>query len=339
MTQVPVLFPVNSQLEELLFKRLSSASLSSLTTRYSQVKQAFLGETPFVNATNPYFTDHGIDHILEVQRIIFDIIKIKSVDVKEIELYIIAISSFFHDWGNVISRDEHRDTTHNFYHDVFSRVNIDASEFMAIQAITRAHTGSSISGGSDTLNDVPLNYYLHNNSIRLQLLASILKLADELSENKSRTNISYIRTNYIPTESLYHHFNALFTEIIIDPQSERIAMNYRMGLLKQGDKLLITFPEIKKHFELSDFLSFLVKKIHKANMERRYTQFYMRSFVYFKELSINMNFILMDDDSHFGRKTITIPAILLTDKILLTDESIDKPFDVQSVVTDIQRRF
>ena len=69
----------DTELEEHLCKRLHDSSLADLYQRYIGVKQSFSKSSPFINSKNPGYTDHSIGHSLDVQRVIYSMIR-ESLD-------------------------------------------------------------------------------------------------------------------------------------------------------------------------------------------------------------------------------------------------------------------
>ena len=261
---------------------------------------------------------------------IFDLSIQNIADFNISETYLLLCATFFHDWGNVIDRKGHNKTTTSFYNEIFTAQDVNTPELIALSSIVRAHTGTSLSGDKDTLKDVPVTDFIHNEKVRLQLIAAILRFADELAECPDRTNISYIRTTEMPEESLCHNLHALFIQNTIDACQERIAVTYRIGIIKKEEKYSVSYPGTDKYISLDTFLDFLNGRIHKANMERRYTQYYMRKFALFQEMSISLVFIFMKDNN-FSECRYTNEPIVLTDKILLSDKPNKLPFDPTTI--------
>lgn len=327
----------NTNLENLFFeyKTEDISKKSELIERYKKIKTAFSKENKFINNTNKHFTDHSIGHIVEVQNRLYEILQQSKEELTVVELYITLSTTFFHDWGNVIDREGHRDATSVFYNEIFTSQEIYPQELLAFNNVVRAHTGSSIAGDKDTLKDVK-DTFVHQKESRLQLIAAILRFADELAECPERVNISYIKTTPLPQDSLLHHLHALFIRNIVESAKGRIAVTYSIGIINKGNnEYTVSYPGTDKEISLAIFLQFLSERIQKTNMERRYTQYYMRKLALFHEMSVSITFIFMKD-KQFSGKSYTYPAFTLTDKVLL-DNPTKLPFDSASIIDELNR--
>lgn len=308
----------HGSLEELLLQRLSQDNLLYLADRYARIKNHFKKSAPFINARNPLFTDHSTGHSKSVQDIIHELISQRIDQLNTIEIYILCCATYFHDWGNIISRKNHRSRVPELYQTIFAPEEQEFGERQSIISIVKAHTGTSIDGDLDTLKDIETNMRVLKNTVNAQRLAAILRLTDELAESKDRTSLLYMKETDLPDESLLHHFYSYITDIHFDCQAGRILITYHIGYIKDGVSIKTTCVGTGKHLALGAFLEFIAERLSKTNDERHYTKYYLRNFLSLDEISASLKFCKIMCSSTgecFGEET-HVHRISMTDKII-----------------------
>lgn len=137
-----------------------------------------------------YFNDHGVDHIkMVVDRISKIIDNFKSIEkdfnLTPYEIFLLLIATNLHDAGHLIaSRKEHavkgKELLSRFDK---SRSLLDTNERRIIGDIAKSHGGKD-----DPIGKLLPEDHLSGKKIRPRLLAAILRLADELAEDKTRAS-------------------------------------------------------------------------------------------------------------------------------------------------------
>ncbi len=300
-----------------LEKRLKDAlgaDARGLFSRYWQIKLSFKKTAKFINARIPNFTDHGEDHIIEVQKVIEQMISGAYSKLTPLELYIICCASYAHDWGNIIDRENHRDYSHKFYNCVFSNNERVAQEATAIHSLVWAHSGESTTGDKDTIKDLDIRHRLYDNYVNLQLIAAILRFADELAESPKRIDANYVKNKKLNKTSLSHHLYAKSIDINSDHKESRIYIDLHIGIRKERETFVAVYVGTGKKIPLEEFLVLIDSKIRKADEERKYANYYLKEFLHFQELSINLKFMTVKIDSlsgeGFNKDKFTIAKIL-----------------------------
>lgn len=306
----------SSLLEEALTNRL--ADHTDLQTRHEMIRNGFYSSSKFINSHNPTFTDHSDSHIIDVQNVLYELIKQKIDFLNHVELYILVCATYFHDWGNIIDRQFHNEYAPQFYRKIFTPSATENSELIALNAITRAHSGYSTEGNKDTLNNVSPREFIFRTPVNVQRLAALLKLADELAESKNRTSIEHIRHGNLNDESLKHHFYSQSIEINIETEKGCINATYYIGYKCDNSKFFSTCIGTGKKIDLLDFLSFVSKRLNKTNIERKYTKYYLRNFISLDEISatIILQKIDIDDTGEYFSGTNHQHTKVITDKII-----------------------
>ena len=207
-----------------------------------------------------YFNDHGVNHIITVIRKASELIYVEGDKplLSPYETFILLMAIQLHDTGHLISsRQEHAKMGKEILRK-FDKSNVlSASERVHIGNIAKAHGGKD-----DPIGNLENICYLSNQKIRPQLLASILRLADELAEDSERASNFLIELNegrqkgerpYLaPTSEIYHLYSASIdscridgSEIILElyPVDYRLVKKYPMKT-KNGSEEKYLLDEI-----------------------------------------------------------------------------------------------
>lgn len=264
---------------------------NDLWPRYTMIVKGFKGAAKFINSKNPTFTDHGVGHILDVQKTIYSMIENRLDNFTPLELYILCCASYFHDWGNIIDRQDHREYAYKFYNGIFSNTQREKQESSVLDRLVWAHTGISSSGDKDTLKDISEKQSLYGSYINARKLAAILRFADELAESPRRTSVDYVAAKRLNKESLCHHLYANCIDISCKTDEKRVLIDLHVGFTFLNGECHAVFVGTGKKVSLSHFLDFLEKKLRKTDEERKYANYYLKDFLHFSEISANITFL------------------------------------------------
>jgi hypothetical protein len=189
----------------------------------------------FIRDVNPFYTDHGFNHIVRIFERLFDLLKPhlltddddevimpqsrKSINsdklstkINAYDLYLLMCSVLWHDIGNLYGRKEHEkkifklfDKAKDFLHDK------NSADW--IEKIGKAHSGNKAIDNieRETLNMEVFTYHP-------KFLAALLRFADELDEDKRRISE---KIESIPEESEAFWFFCKCNESIkVEPTDE-----------------------------------------------------------------------------------------------------------------------
>jgi len=178
---------VKAALEQDIGQSHGAARFGYYTTARKYLLENILDE---IKCIQPNMTDHGPKHIRDVIENIVDILGDSIGELNGMELYVLGLSALFHDVGNVFKRMEHQKQIALIY-DIAMRGNggnQDAEQKQLILEICKAHCGEGVDGSKNTLQFVSNRSKIERKEIRPDLLAPVLRLADELAEGEQRTS-------------------------------------------------------------------------------------------------------------------------------------------------------
>lgn len=156
-------------------------------------------------------TDHGPEHINSVMRhavdIIYDPMKLSGY-----EIYILMCAIHFHDLGNITGRIEHEKKIGIIMSEMVDSLSLTAQQRQVIRSIAMAHGGYS-DGEKDTIKDLYRQDPYGGANLRPQLLAAILRFADEVSDDLNRAEFKGIK---IPDENrIFHDYSRSLAPISV----------------------------------------------------------------------------------------------------------------------------
>jgi hypothetical protein len=215
------------------------------------------------------FTLHNKDHFDHVVRKAGELLGISlntRCDLTAYELFVLLLAIRIHDAGNVYGRGGHEKRCEDVLIEVCKDFPYQETERMAIASIAQAHGGENPDGDKDVISGLPEIDHIGETRIRSQKIAAIVRLADELAENNTRTPKILSDIGSIPKENEVFHYYAqsLHTNALVP-----LEIGNRVNL-----KFLISVEDAKKKFgKLSDTV-YLVDEIQtrliKMNQERVY---------------------------------------------------------------------
>ena len=182
-----------------------------------------------------WLTDHGPDHIATVIRRISDLVFPRCV-LTPYEAYILLIASHFHDIGNVFGRKEHEKRCRKIMFDLDSTlVGTDSAEKRMICDIATAHGGyvDEDESNKDTIGSLPYPWYRQGGekSARAQMLAAILRFADELADDDTRTSrfVMEQTQELYPGSEIYHVYADRLKSVQINRAEGNILISFELS--------------------------------------------------------------------------------------------------------------
>ncbi|WGQ15035.1 HD domain-containing protein [Sphingobacterium faecium] len=281
-------------------------------------------------------TDHSEKHIYNVLSNVEKLMESSLDNLAGVELYCLMVMILFHDVGNISGRDEHNKNIHAVYNHARKKDVKFNQERRIITSAAKAHCGKTASGSRDTLKEVALSENLEGHKVRLQELAAILRLADELAEGLQRTSTYMIDKSKISEGSKIFHKYASVTTVFIDKGNSRIVLSYDIDICEN---------DLVNSAELKELLDMIFHRIHKLDEERRYCKHYSHFLNDFKHTEVSLNF------TYEGEESENIEAIKFTlpDKFPIPGEAdfemssfVDKTlkeFCLENLIEGIKREF
>lgn len=173
-----------------------------------------------------YLTDHGTDHIRIVIRRATALIHDTECDLTLYEVYILLMAIHFHDVGNAFGRKGHEAAARRamkFLGDCAGRDSIEKNEILKI---ARAH-GGQVNGDKDTIARLDSKTSILGRAIRPQLLAGIVRFADELADERTRASRFKLATQTVPNEALiFHEYAFALHSVEVDHRASTIHLEY-----------------------------------------------------------------------------------------------------------------
>ena len=306
-------YDVQSCLEKMLFvgvqkdDDLSNDARTQLLTHYFSAK-GYLKRNIYgdIKGVEKDLTDHSERHIINVQNNAAFLIGDDGVNrYNSVELYFLALSILFHDVGNINGREGHNKKVTDIYNKIRNNESYFNQERRLILKAVGAHCGRSSKGDKDTLNELEENSDLHEQSLRLRELASVLRFADELAEGPQRTSDYMLEKGKIEEHSRIYHEYAQITRPFIDRGGSRISVSYDIDRKRCND--------------LGELLAFTYKRILKLDLERRYCKYYAPILDVFKRTDVTLNF-----NSDGNPLDLDLDLISLEDKYTYTDVNVNE---------------
>ncbi len=151
-------------------------------------------------------------------------------------------------------------------------IKLDAIEKRHIRAIAEAHGGKLKNGDKDKIDILPETHKTLDGNVRIQLLASILRLADELADDKNRANVPLLKSNGLGESTIFHVYSYCLTNVIISHEIKQIELQFDIPV-RYATK---TFEKEGKRIYLLDEIYERVLKMHH---ERHYTMRFTRGLI------------------------------------------------------------
>jgi hypothetical protein len=242
-----------------------------------------------------FLTDHGPDHIKSVIRKASELVNTPEFDLEPYEVYLLLMAIHFHDVGHIKDgRYQHEISSKYIIKYLGSRLGTDVIEKMNIYKIAEAH-GGKINGNKDKISQLLEKTTVLNCRIRPQLLAAILRLADELSEDRTRACRYLIETGDISktrTSEIYHRYAYSLHSVSVDLEARSVEMSFEV----KKDEVLKQFGKNNDEVYLIDEI---YKRTLKTYIECQYCMRFIPINIQIKSIIVKIEFIDDDEFQYF----------------------------------------
>ena len=278
---------LNTQLENIL----------NIPDRSEQTHKAY--ELIEENSTI-FLNKHGAEHVSKVTERAFDIIKCFDRSFPSFyEIFLLLCSISVHDVGNIFGRTNHEKSIYKLINSTCNNIIDDTIERKVISRIAGVHSGR-IKGSKDTISCLKEKYTVNNIEIREQMLASILRFADELADDNTRANEPALKYNIVGEASeIFHIYSSTLHTVKL--QQNPVNNAWDVVLKFQFDE-----ETAKKQFKKGSTNIYLLDEIYqrtfKMEQERIYCMRFLR--IYCSIESINVEITIDNDEDVFDLKTI-----------------------------------
>ena len=180
-----------------------------------------------------WLTDHGIRHIKTVIRRADALVDIgDSLFLTPYEVYLLLVAIHFHDVGNVFGRDRHETKIAVLMQDLDETlIGADGMERRMIRDIAMAHGGyvDIEEIDKDTIGQLTWEHSDDRSEPRVQLLAALLRFADELADDHTRTSRFLVNSNLLRKSEAYHIYADRLRKVVIRPVNRRVSLLFEMN--------------------------------------------------------------------------------------------------------------
>lgn len=167
-------------------------------------------------------TDHGIAHVNSVITHAGEILANPKF-LNGYEIYLLLVSVHFHDLGNISGREAHEQKIADIIESMKETVPFDSPEKEIISSIATAH-GGFCDNDKDTIRNINLDEVYAGVYYRPKMLAAILRFADEISDDFSRSDFTGVK---IPHENqVFHEYSKALEPISV--VGETIKFHFRI---------------------------------------------------------------------------------------------------------------
>ncbi|MHA1878647.1 MAG: HD domain-containing protein [Promethearchaeota archaeon] len=270
--------------------KITNDKLKSNLNNLIQQAEVFWGHSLF-----HHYTDHGIEHSKRIINILGKLLKGKSRLLNDIEKFILLGGIFFHDIGMQSTKFSgvEKETTELTYQDLenIRKIHHKTSAKMIIESIKDPDLDlgfnnftknfvtyiAKISEYHRELDLLKLEEKIadRGDDIRIRLLATLLRFADELDVDYQRIVMERLQLIDIPLESKLHWWSHHFVQsIIIDKGKITVIFRFPLKRKKQ-EKILNYFSQniinkIERTFnEIYDILDGYGIRLHKNIYQKK----------------------------------------------------------------------
>lgn len=205
---------------------------------YANIGQAALMREVLGNANRrsgfSYLTDHGPDHIAKVEQRARQILEACKVRLTPYELYYLLAAIWLHDAGMIFGRDGHEHSVAKILVAIGDAAG-DTLERRVILSIAAAHSGEApnSNGDRDTIGQLKHTNNVHGHQVREQLVASVLRFADELADDRTRAArfvlSSHGDKDLLSQSEAFHAYALSLDTVVVNGNDLTVALEFRLN--------------------------------------------------------------------------------------------------------------
>jgi hypothetical protein len=251
---------------------------TALFTRYAHIREMAASGFQSHATMVGYLTDHGPQHYANIESNLDLMLpeEIKQALAAE-EIFLLLCGVHFHDigllsekysgeaWTDV--RKEHVERTYDYLDEHYEDWGFNRFEAFALKHICLGH-------GGKTLYSLPKAEVIHRATVRIQFLSALLRIADELDLDYTRTSKYIRKLKIIPEDSLKHWIkHEEVGGVYIDPKSWSIQVHAMPETAES--KALIQEMVMEKVQKELDYVRPIFEEngLYYRQVEVRYTDF------------------------------------------------------------------
>ncbi len=236
-----------------------------------------------------WLTDHGPEHITTVIRRASDLVCPNDCKLNPYEAYLLLVAAHLHDVGNVFGRSEHEKKCKDILFDLDSTlVGANNFEKRMMCDIAMAHGGyvSASTKDQDTISNLRYDTPRPGDkkSVRVKMLAAILRFADELADEHTRTsrfvmdNVNVVH----PGSEIFHQYAERLRSVTIDVLSGDIYINFELN----PD---IVSKKYQKHNGSRYLIDEIMDRTLKMHREHVYCSRFMLPYILIERINVHID--------------------------------------------------
>ena len=234
--------------------------------------------------------DHGVDHVAMVEERAFKLLGKKAYELCGYEIFFLLLAIHFHDVGNMLGREAHEEKIDEIFDALGDKFPLDNIAQRLIRDIAMSH-GGRIDGNKDTLFYVQEKVYIDGILIRASLLASILRYADEIADDKNRASAFLLKVGTVPDKNkAFHEYSLALEPPVINGDTLHLTYNIANEFI--SNKISKNDTEVYLYDEI-------LSRIQKCLCELDYCRKYSQGFIPITCLSVSI--MVLNEN---GRKVI-----------------------------------
>jgi hypothetical protein len=231
-----------------------------------------------------YLTDHGPEHIKMVIQRASHLVSAESCQLTPYEVYLLLVAIHVHDMGNAFGRYQHEQNSIEIFRQLGTVAGEDEPEKRVIASIAVAHGGEV----KDKISLLQEKQPILGQPVRTQLLAAILKFADELADDYTRAARFFEEHKILPHESeVYHRYSAVLHSVTIEPEHHEVKLDF---LLTKRDIMQKFGKKTSSGIEEVYLLNEIFERTTKTHLERTYCMRFMSPYIRINRITVTIEF-------------------------------------------------
>lgn len=235
-----------------------------------------------------YLNDHGRGHIDKViERANMLVSCFSGIELSEFEAFILLCAIEIHDIGNILGRIGHERNLHKIFDEHCKDIIPDSPERRLIKSIAMTHGGKTIKGSKDTISELMYIEPIFDKEIRTRLLAAILRFADELADDSTRSSRGALDLKIIGLNSkIYQDYSRVLHTVRLEPLQDGSGYFIQLVYELEVSDLKVTYAYRQQSKYLLDEI---YDRTLKMERERRYCSKFMHGSINIERIEVQIN--------------------------------------------------
>jgi len=230
--------------------------------------------------------DHGIKHVETVIEKATELVGYKDCDFTAYEVYILLLCILLHDVGIIFGRYKHEINVDDIFSKAENLCGEDILETMLIRRIIDSHGGKI----QDTEDKDKISRLIEKENslkgiVRTRAIASVLRFADELADDKRRAYNTLLNQKEFPKKSeVYHAYSSCLDSVFIKHEIKAVELTFKISktfatrlFSNRDDKEILLIDEI-------------YNRILKMHLEKIYCMRFLKGMIDIERISVSIDF-------------------------------------------------